>query len=121
MWMKNPQKSEGLEAKLEKGKGKIDCNAYTCNPVNLTIYTHGEWKKKNIYGYGIQIHQKGEDPGIILDIRVKEESRESSKETLVFHSFYHEIENGVVYEILAIAKNLFINLAETIAKIIKCK
>uniref|UniRef100_A0A8B9J0L5 Envelope glycoprotein n=1 Tax=Amazona collaria TaxID=241587 RepID=A0A8B9J0L5_9PSIT len=38
---------------------------------------------------------------------------------LLFNSFYHEMEMGVKYEIPTVAKNLFINLAENIAKSLK--
>lgn len=89
--------------------------AHTCNPINLTILNPGEWNKQNVKT-GLKIYGPGENPGAILQIPIKEKSRESVQYRLLFHSFYHEMETGVNYEIPTAAKNLFVNLAENVAK-----
>ncbi|XP_064032325.1 endogenous retrovirus group 3 member 1 Env polyprotein [Pogoniulus pusillus] len=115
-WKKGPNSCVGLRAGVKRGIPSANCTAETCNPVNLTIYDIEKWEKAKYTRYGVRIAGKGSDPGVILDVKVLQKSREGKSQHLVFHSFYHEIESGVKYEIPTVAKNLFVNLAENIAK-----
>jgi len=65
---------------------------------------------------GLEIPGTGRDPGVVISIEIKERTKESVQHRLLFNSFYHKMETGVKYEIPTVAKNLFINLAENIAK-----
>uniref|UniRef100_A0A8B9FWI5 Uncharacterized protein n=1 Tax=Amazona collaria TaxID=241587 RepID=A0A8B9FWI5_9PSIT len=104
-----------LEATIEKGHTSSHCEARTCNPVNITILNPAEWEKQEVK-LGLKIYGTGEDSGIILNVKIIEKMKESIQHRLLFNLFYHEIKTGVKYEIPTVAKNLFINLAENIAK-----
>uniref|UniRef100_A0A663F9Q9 Envelope glycoprotein n=1 Tax=Aquila chrysaetos chrysaetos TaxID=223781 RepID=A0A663F9Q9_AQUCH len=108
-----------IQASITAGPVDKNCTTRSCNPVNITIKNPENWKQKQIVYLGLKIYGTGGDPGIVLNIQIKEKSRESIQHRLLFNSFYHEIETGVKYEIPTVAKNLFVNLAENIAKSLK--
>ena len=93
-----------------------DCTASTCNLINLTLINLGIWKQRKITKIGLKINGPGEDPGVVINIEIKGNTKESVQHRLLFNSFYNEIETGVKYEIPTVTKNLFINVAENIAK-----
>ncbi|NXF42199.1 ENR1 protein, partial [Nyctibius bracteatus] len=105
-----------LRATLTKIQAENNCTAHTCNPVNLTLINLKTWKQKQITEIGLKLYGTGEDPGVVINIKIQEKIKESIQHRLLFNSFYHEMETGVKYEIPTVAKNLFRNLAENIAK-----
>ncbi|NXD72225.1 ENR1 protein, partial [Eolophus roseicapillus] len=104
-----------LEASIQNVPTKPECGPHECTLLNLTLNI-GKWKNQKIKQFGIKIWASGTDPGAIVQIEIKESIRESIQHHLLFNSFYHEMETGVQYEIPTVAKNLFVNLAENIAK-----
>ena len=105
-----------LQASITRVQTDSNCTTRTCNLVNLTLINLEIWKQKKITKIGLKIYGLGEDPGVVISIEIKERTRESVQHRLLFNTFYHEIETGVKYEIPTVAKNLFVNLAENIAK-----
>lgn len=106
----------GLDAEIQNIPSKSNCGPYECVLLNLTIKNLGGWKNKTIKEFGIKIWASGKDPGAIIKVEIKERIKEAIQHHLLFNSFYHEMETGVQYEIPTVAKNLFVNLAENIAK-----
>ncbi|XP_055670742.1 endogenous retrovirus group 3 member 1 Env polyprotein-like [Falco peregrinus] len=105
-----------LQASMTRVQTDSNCTTRTCNLVNLTLVNLEIWKQKKVTKIGLKIYGPGEDPGVVINIKIKERIKESVQHRLLFNSFYHEIETGVKYEFPTVAKNLFINLAENIAK-----
>lgn len=106
----------GLEASIQNVPAQPNCGPHECSLLNPTIMNIGKWKNAKIKEFGIKIWTTGKDPGAIIQIKIMESVRESIQHRLLFNSFYHEIETGVQYDIPTVAKNLFVNLAENIAK-----
>ncbi|VFV30149.1 Hypothetical predicted protein [Lynx pardinus] len=79
-------------ALLQKGVAESNCQSGTCNPVNFTILDPGNSKWKMDCQIGILIYGG------------------------VFHSFYEEMEKGLP-PVSVTMKNLFLALAETIARL----
>uniref|UniRef100_A0A8V5GW00 Uncharacterized protein n=1 Tax=Melopsittacus undulatus TaxID=13146 RepID=A0A8V5GW00_MELUD len=90
------------------------CSSWTC-VLWTTDYSPGEYTKRlEELGYWVvkletdclkrilQIGTTGSDPGTLVHIKIQE----------------HEMETGAKYEIPTIARNLFVNLAENIAKVL---
>ena len=105
-----------LRAQITRVHTDSDCTTRACNLVHLTLINLEIWKQKKITKIGLKIHGTGRDPGVVINIEIKERTKESVQHRLLFNSFYHKMETGVKYEIPIVAKNLFINLAENIAK-----
>ena len=82
--------------------------------VNLTIIDLG--KKRRITDFGIKIWASSYDPRAELRIMYHEKVKQTMQHCSLFNSFYHEMETRVKYEIPTVAKNLFVNLAENLAK-----
>uniref|UniRef100_A0A8D0F341 Envelope glycoprotein n=1 Tax=Strix occidentalis caurina TaxID=311401 RepID=A0A8D0F341_STROC len=95
------------------------CGLYDCTLVNLTIIDLGSWKRRKRIDFGIKIWASGYDPGAKVRIIYHEKVRQTMQHRFLFNSFYHEIETGVKYEIPTVAKNLFVKLAESIAKTLR--
>lgn len=96
------------------------CFQHDCNLVNFTFPNPNNWLKKQTWKgtddwYGFGIDGTGSDPMISLKIQIIAHAIDPATQSL-FHSYYQEVQQLQHFEIPPKARNLFLTLAETIAK-----
>jgi len=66
-----------LRAAITRVQTGSDCTASTCNLVNLTLINLGIWKQRKITKIGLKIYGPGEEPGVVINIEIKGNTKES--------------------------------------------
>jgi hypothetical protein len=102
---------------LQKSVTTSGCHLGACNPVNFTILDPEDHKWKNDQQIAIYIYRQCKDLGNISYFKKITVSHKASSHQ-VFHSLYEEIEK-TVSPISTTTRNLFLELAETIAQSLK--
>ncbi|KAG8132560.1 hypothetical protein E2320_010402 [Naja naja] len=96
------------------------CYQHTCNLINLTFPVPQNWLKTQTWKgyqdeYGLGIDGTGSDPGVVLKILISKHDLDPIAHSL-FHSYYEEMRKVQGMTFPPTARNLFLALAETIAK-----
>uniref|UniRef100_A0A8C7E2U7 ENR1 protein n=1 Tax=Naja naja TaxID=35670 RepID=A0A8C7E2U7_NAJNA len=110
---------------LIRVKTSNTCYQHTCNKVNITFPVPENWLGKGVSSYfwqkgfqdeyGFGIDGTGPDPGIVLKIQVLKHDLNPLSHSL-FHSYYEEVRKVQEISLPPVAHNMFLSLAETIAK-----
>ncbi|KAG8123814.1 hypothetical protein E2320_019125 [Naja naja] len=96
------------------------CYQHTCNLINLTFPVPQNWLTTQTWkgyqdDYGLGIDGTGSDPGVVLKILISKHDLDPIAHSL-FHSYYEEMRKVQGMTLPPKAQNMFLALAETIAK-----